>query len=130
MPTKDPNVGNDGKPKSAADREVIEVLAENERLRSENADLKDTVKSLEGQLRAANDLIDSHTRGSLIAQIQAKSDYGIEYLSKLTADQLRDIIQHFDHVKAPKALMGHDTTGDAKRESLSDVYGSWKIPVS
>ena len=108
------------------EREVVEVLAENETLKAENVELKENLDNLRKSLRSANDLIDSHTRSGLIARIKVKSDYGVEYLSKLTADQLRETLQHFDHVKTPKALMGADMPGEVKRELLGDVYGSWQ----
>ena len=108
------------------EREIIEVLAENETLKTENAELKESLDTLRSSLRSANDLIDSHTRSGLIARIKAKSDYGVEYLSTLTADKLRGILQNFDHVKAPKALMGADMPGEVKRETLGDVYGTWQ----
>lgn len=108
------------------EREVVEVLAENETLNTENAELKQNLDDLRKSLRSANDLIDSHTRSGLIARIKAKSDYGVEYLSTRTADQLRETLQHFDHVKVPKALMGADMPSAVKRELLQDVYGSWQ----
>lgn len=126
-----PEKNKDQKNGTPVEREVVEVLAENETLKAENVELKTNLDDLRKSLRSANDLIDSHTRSGLIARIQAKSDYGVEYLSKLTADQLRETLQHFDHVKTPKALMGADMPREVKREALGDVYGSWQHnPVS
>jgi len=126
MPDKNKDQTNDTS--TPVEREVVEVLAEIETLKTENAELKQNLDDLRKSLRSANDLIDSHTRSGLIARIKAKSDYGVEYLSTRTADQLRETLQHFDHVKVPKALMGADMPGEVKRELLGDVYGTWQTP--
>jgi len=115
----------DGNP-TATDVEILRITTENEKLREENKQLREQLDELTKQLRAANDLIESQTRAQLIAQIQSRSDYGIEYLSKKTVDELREILAHFDHIKVPGLLMGKDTS-EKVRPTLADLYGTWRV---
>lgn len=125
----DPNP-EDKKPKptgnATVDANMTEVLADRERLRTRLGEVETELKTTRDSLKIANDLLDAQTKAALIEEIRTKSDFGIEELSDMTCDELRNTRNHINRIKQP-VLSSGDLGGKTTKKGLDDLYGvGWK----
>ena len=116
---------------NAVDGNIIEILAENERLKTVNAQQTADLKTTRDSLKVANDLLEAQTKGVLIEEIRARSDFGVEELSGMTCDELRNTRNHLKRIKGVMLSSGDLGGGKPMKRSLDDLYGQgWKNKVT
>ena len=116
-------------PLSPADVNVLEMMTDNERLKKENAELREALEDKNTHLIRANDTIDVQNRARLVHELHNMGcNYGVEILGNMTTDKLRELIAHYNHLKRPVFKSGADVGGQAApQESLYSLYGQgWK----
>jgi len=120
-------------PLTPADVNILEIMTENERLKKDLSEAIEALVDYKTNLTRANDTIDYQNRARLIHDLNNMGcTYGLEALGRMTTDELRGLIQHYNHIKKPAFKSSADVGGQTPpQESLYSLYGQgWKPKVT
>ena len=100
------------KEKGPVDREMDRVYSENRLLKEELEKVKEMIKEKDVDLTRMNAFLDNQTKGKFLAEAQSVSDYPLEYLTSLTTDELKQMIDDYKHMKPIRFASSGKLSGD------------------
>lgn len=100
------------KEKTPVDREMDRVYSENRLLKEEIEKVKEMLKEKDVDLTRMNSFLDNQTKGKFLAEAQGVSNYPLEYLTQLTTDELKQMIEDYKHMRPIRFASSGKLSGD------------------
>ena len=113
------------KPKGPVDREMDRVYSENRVLKEELEKLKEMIAEKDVDLTRMNAFLDNQTKGKFLAEAQSVSDYPLEYLTQLTTDELKQMIDDYKHMKPIRFASSGKLSGDTN--PYTDLHNMFEV---
>jgi len=107
-----------GDKNTAVVRAIDEVMAENEVLKAKLVVQEKRAEAAEGLLVQANDYIANQKRSELILEVQKEYDVGIEYISKQSTEELKQMVE----MAKMKKVSVFKSSASADPSNKDDIY--------